>query len=138
MELQLLQYDKNFSKKPIVQLEVVEDYKLLFSLSDNLLSVNDISRHNFPMIHLAAKTKGATAFAMNVQKTQSLTGEFAQWLLDEFNQQFFSYRSNHTRRSSLCCSKEKTATLLLEKGRTESLRTWYRSNWRAESCRMDW
>lgn len=75
MELQLLQYDKNFSKKPIVQLEVVEDYKLLFSLSDNLLSVNDISRHNFPIIHLAAKTKGATAFAMNVQKTQSLTGE---------------------------------------------------------------
>lgn len=75
MELQLLQYDKNFSKKPIVQLEVVEDYKLLFSLSDNIMSVNDISRHNFPMVHLATKTKGATCFAMNIQRTQSLTGK---------------------------------------------------------------
>lgn len=75
MELQLLQYDKNFSKKPIVQLEVVEDYKLLFSLSDNVISINDISRHNFPMVHLATKTKGATCFAMNIQRTQSLTGD---------------------------------------------------------------
>lgn len=91
MELQLLQYDKNFSKKPIVQLEVVEDYKLLFSLSDNLLSVNDISRHNFPIIHLAAKTKGATAFAMNVQKTQSLTGELS--LLRNF-WNFINIKSN--------------------------------------------
>lgn len=70
-----MQYDKNFSKKPILQLQVLEDYNLLFSLSDNVLSVNDISRHNFPMIHLAAKTKGANAFAMDVKRTQSLTGE---------------------------------------------------------------
>lgn len=75
MELQLLQYDKNFSKKPILQLEVIEDYNLLFSLSDNVLSVNDISRHNFPLIHLATKTKGASTFSMDVQKTQSLTGK---------------------------------------------------------------
>lgn len=73
MELQLLQYDKSFSKKPILQLQVIEDLNLLFSLSDNL-TVNDISRHNFPLIHLAAKTKGANAFSMDVQKTQSLTG----------------------------------------------------------------
>ena len=74
MELQLLQYDKNFSKKPILQLQVIEDYNLLFSLSDNIISVNDISRHNFPLIHLAIKTKGASTFAMDVQKTQTLTG----------------------------------------------------------------
>ena len=75
MELQLVQYDKNFSKKPILQLQVLEDYKLLFSLSDGFISINDISRHNFPLVHLAAKTKGANAFAMDVKRTQSLTGE---------------------------------------------------------------
>lgn len=75
MELQLLQYDKNFSKKPILQLQIIEDYNLLFSLSDNVISVNDISRHNFPIVHLAAKTRGANAFAMDVKRTQSLTGE---------------------------------------------------------------
>jgi Vam6/Vps39-like protein vacuolar protein sorting-associated protein 39 len=74
MELQLLQYDKNFSKKPIVQLQVLDDYNLLFSLSDNVILVNDISRHNFPLIHLAVKTKGASVFAMDVKRTQSLTG----------------------------------------------------------------
>jgi Vam6/Vps39-like protein vacuolar protein sorting-associated protein 39 len=74
MELQLLQYDKNFSKKPILQLQVIEDLNLLFSLTDNLISVNDISRHNFPLVCLAAKTKGANAFAMDVQRPQSLTG----------------------------------------------------------------
>ncbi|XP_070501582.1 vam6/Vps39-like protein [Chironomus tepperi] len=75
MELQLLQYDKNFSKKPILQLQVIEDYNLLFSLSDNIISVNDISRHNFPLIHLAIKTKGASTFSMDVQKTQTLTDQ---------------------------------------------------------------
>lgn len=75
MELQLLQYDKSFSKKPILQLQVIEDYNLLFSLSDNIISVNDISRHNFPLIHLAIKTKGASTFSMDVQKTQTLTGK---------------------------------------------------------------
>lgn len=75
MELQLLQYDKNFSKKPILQLQVIEDYNLLFSLSDSQLSINDISRHNFPLIHLATRTKGANTFSMDVQKTQSLTDQ---------------------------------------------------------------
>lgn len=77
MELQLLQYDKNFSKKPILQLEVIEEYNILFSLSDNVISVNDISRHNFPLIHIANKTKGANTFSLDVQKTQSLTGIIA-------------------------------------------------------------
>ena len=74
MELQLLQYDKSFSKKPITELHVIEDMNLLFSLSDNLVSINDISRHNFPLIHLAARTKGATTLTLNIQKTQSLNG----------------------------------------------------------------
>jgi hypothetical protein len=34
-EVQLLRYNKNFSKKPIQQLAVVPDYQLLISLSGN-------------------------------------------------------------------------------------------------------
>lgn len=77
MELQLLQYDKNFSKKPILELKVIEDLNLLFSLSDNLISVNDISRHNFPLIHLAARTKGANTFSIDVQRAQTLTDQLS-------------------------------------------------------------
>lgn len=75
VDLQLLQYNKNFSKKPIVQLEVVAGLKILFSLSDTLLMVNDINRHNFPLIHLAAKTKGTSVFAIDSRAPKSLTGD---------------------------------------------------------------
>lgn len=77
MEMQLLHYDKNFSKKPIIQIEVVPEYQLLFSLSDGLINVNDINRHNLPMIHIANKTKGATVFTLDVKRPTSLTGETA-------------------------------------------------------------
>lgn len=77
MELQLLQYDKNFSKKPIVQIDVIPEIQLLFSLSDSVISVNDISRHNFPLVDCVSKTKGATIFALNVKRSQSMTGETA-------------------------------------------------------------
>lgn len=76
MELQLLQYDKNFSKKPINQIEVIEDNSLLFSLSDNVISVNDTSRHNFPLIHQAVRTKGANVFCLDIKRLSSLTGIF--------------------------------------------------------------
>lgn len=75
IDLQLLQYNKSFSKKPIVQLEVVAGLKTLFSLSDNVISVNDLVRHNFPLIYLASKTKGATVFALDSKTPKSLTGD---------------------------------------------------------------
>lgn len=77
MDLQLLQYDKNFSKKPINQIDVIPEYQLLFSLSDNIVNINDFNRHNFPLIHCATKTKGANIFALDVQRSKSLTGEIA-------------------------------------------------------------
>lgn len=77
MDLQLLQYDKNFSKKPINQIDVIPEYQLLFSLSDGLININDISRHNFPLVHSAIKTKGANIFALDVKRSTSLTGETA-------------------------------------------------------------
>lgn len=67
LDLQLLQYDKNFSKKPITQIETIPEYKLIFSLSDGVVNVNDYSRHNFPLIHMAQKTKGATVFALDIK-----------------------------------------------------------------------
>lgn len=77
LEMQLLQYDKNFSKKPITQIEAIPEYKLIFSLSDGVVNVNDFSRHGFPLIHTAQKTKGASVFALDVVKSKSLTGELA-------------------------------------------------------------
>ncbi|XP_055540397.1 vam6/Vps39-like protein [Wyeomyia smithii] len=77
LNLQLLQYDKNFSKKPVTQIEAISEYKLIFSLSDGIVNVNDYSRHGFPLIHTAQKTKGATEFALDIKKSKSLTGELA-------------------------------------------------------------
>lgn len=77
MDLQLLQYDKNFSKKPITQIDVIPEYQLLFSLTDNLVGIHDIARHNFPIIHSNANTKGASLFALNVIRSTSLTGAVA-------------------------------------------------------------
>lgn len=77
MDLQLLQYDKNFSKKPINQIDVIPEYQMLFSLSDSIINVNDFNRHNFPLVHCAVKTKGANIFALDVQRSKSLTGEMA-------------------------------------------------------------
>uniref|UniRef100_A0A182JZ75 CNH domain-containing protein n=1 Tax=Anopheles christyi TaxID=43041 RepID=A0A182JZ75_9DIPT len=75
LDLQLLQYDKNFSKKPISQIDVIPEYTLLFSLTDGLLNVNDFSRHGFPLIHSAQRTKGANVFALDIKRSKSLTSE---------------------------------------------------------------
>ncbi|XP_053659003.1 vam6/Vps39-like protein [Anopheles marshallii] len=75
LDLQLLQYDKNFSKKPITQIEVIPEYTLMFSLTDGLLNVNDFSRHGFPLIHSALRTKGANVFALDIKRSKSLTSE---------------------------------------------------------------
>lgn len=77
MSLQLLQYDRNFSKKPVTQIDVVPEHQLLFSLTDGLISIHDIARHGFPAIHSKQSTKGATLFALKVDKLTSSTGEVA-------------------------------------------------------------
>lgn len=75
MNLQILQYDKNFSKKLITQIDVIPEYQLLFSLTDGLVGIHDIARHNFSMVHSNASTKGASLFTLNVNRSTSLTGE---------------------------------------------------------------
>lgn len=73
--LSLLQFNKTFSDKPIRQIDVIPEYQLLFSLSNDVISVNDLNRHNSPLVHRANKTKGATIFALDIQRSRSLTGE---------------------------------------------------------------
>lgn len=78
MELKLHNYNKMFSPKPIIQVEVIPEYQLLISLSDNVINVHDISRiTNFPLVHCAKNTKGATIFALNIKRSKSLTGEIS-------------------------------------------------------------
>lgn len=75
VDIQLLHFNKIFSKKPIVQLEVVPELKMLFSLSDNVVMVNDINKPNTPLLHCATKTKYATVFAIDSLTSKSLTGD---------------------------------------------------------------
>lgn len=72
--LSLLQFNKTFSDKPIRQIDVIPEYNLLFSLSDEVISVHELGLHNF-RVHRAPTTRGATIFALNVQRSRSLTGE---------------------------------------------------------------
>lgn len=76
--LQLLQYDKNFSKKNISQIEVVPQCRLLFSLSgEKQINIHDISEHSFPLVYTEPKTRGATLFALSSVRDTSSTGEVA-------------------------------------------------------------
>ncbi|XP_072391352.1 vam6/Vps39-like protein [Diabrotica undecimpunctata] len=74
-EVQLMRYNKSFSKKPVQQLEVIQDQNLLVSLSDNLIQVHDLGAIHFTTLHQVQKSKGATVFTINIMKEQSMTGE---------------------------------------------------------------
>ncbi|XP_069116960.1 vam6/Vps39-like protein isoform X1 [Argopecten irradians] len=74
-EVKLERSYKNFARKPILQLAVVPELFLLISLSDNIINVHELS--TFGQITCLSKTKGATLFAIGVQRTTSLSGEVA-------------------------------------------------------------
>lgn len=60
-------FNKNFSKKPIQQLEVIPEHHLLVSLTDNIIQVHDIKSINLNFIHQVANTRGANLFTLNIQ-----------------------------------------------------------------------
>lgn len=64
----MLMFNKNFSKKAIVQMEVIAQENLLFVLTDGMIHVCDISRmeNNFTFIHSSPLTKGCSLFTLNV------------------------------------------------------------------------
>ncbi|KAL0829175.1 hypothetical protein ABMA28_004014 [Loxostege sticticalis] len=74
-DLQLLRYCKNFSKKPIQQIDVIPEDNLLLCLTDNVLATYDINGVNFPMVKTFPQTKGASLFALDNKSTISMTGE---------------------------------------------------------------
>ncbi|XP_017141940.1 vam6/Vps39-like protein [Drosophila miranda] len=75
-------FNKNFSRKPITQMEVIAAENLLFVLTDNLIQVCDIGRleSNFAFLHSSADTKGCTLFTMDVDSQTSTTGEVATFI----------------------------------------------------------
>lgn len=72
-------FNKNFSKKPIAQMEVVAVENLLFVLTDSMIHVCDI-KNNFDIIKKSEETKGCTLFVMNVDTAKSTTGESATFI----------------------------------------------------------
>ncbi|XP_011695638.1 PREDICTED: vam6/Vps39-like protein [Wasmannia auropunctata] len=74
-KLELLRHSKNFNKKRINQIDVVPEYNLLIILTDNIVCIHDLNSPNFQQICQLPKTRGATLFTLEVQSTQSLTGE---------------------------------------------------------------
>ena len=77
VRVQLLRSNKSFSKKAIVQLDVVPEFSILVALSDSVITVHDIdlSVTSFPVITNLPKTKGASTFALDVSRLKSLSGE---------------------------------------------------------------
>ncbi|XP_060649828.1 vam6/Vps39-like protein [Drosophila nasuta] len=75
-------FNKNFSKKPITQMEVVAAENLLFVLTDSMIHVCDMSRleNNFEFVHSSPDTKGCTLFTMDVDSRKSTTGELATFI----------------------------------------------------------
>ncbi|XP_067131793.1 vam6/Vps39-like protein [Centruroides vittatus] len=71
----LVRSSKGFAKKPITQIEVVPDVQILISLSDNTISVHDLIHPNFQILTSISRTRGATLFALDIQKQKTLTGE---------------------------------------------------------------
>ncbi|XP_075145263.1 vacuolar protein sorting 39 [Haematobia irritans] len=75
----MLMFNKNFSKKAIVQMEVIPEENLLFILTDAMIHVCDISHmeKNFTFIHSSELTKGCSIFTMDVKTYMSTTGKSA-------------------------------------------------------------
>lgn len=67
--MDMLMFNKNFSKKPITQVEVAASQHLLFVLTDGLLYVCDVSRYNgnFAVLHSPAFVKGCTLFTLSIE-----------------------------------------------------------------------
>ncbi|KAF5302308.1 hypothetical protein FQA39_LY10347 [Lamprigera yunnana] len=74
-DVELMRYNKTFSKKAIQQLDVIPEHHLLVSLIDNVIQVHDINGSQFPIVYQATRTKGANIFTLDTQTQTSMTGE---------------------------------------------------------------
>lgn len=74
-DVHLARSNKYFSKKPILQMASVPEFQILVCLSDGVITVHDMTIFNFPLLFTINKTRGASLFSLDNQKTTSLTGE---------------------------------------------------------------
>ncbi|KAL5008472.1 hypothetical protein ScPMuIL_014053 [Solemya velum] len=72
-DVSLERSNKSFSKKPITQLAAIPELYILISLSDNVVSVHDLN--SFGQMSCISKTRGATLFAIDLEKPTSLSGD---------------------------------------------------------------
>ncbi|CAG7719932.1 unnamed protein product [Allacma fusca] len=74
VDVHITHSNKHFSKKPIIQLDVIPEHKVLISLTaDNGISVHDMALYTCPSIATIEKTKGATLFSLDIQRQLTLT-----------------------------------------------------------------
>ncbi|VDO93184.1 unnamed protein product [Soboliphyme baturini] len=66
---------KSFSKKSVVQLEVIPQLNLLLCLSDNVIQIHDYGQVNFPVLSIMAKSKGATEFRVSLLPQDEHSGQ---------------------------------------------------------------
>lgn len=78
VEVELIDSYKQFSKKPVAQVETVPELKIIITLSDGLIHINNLD--DLSIYQIIQKTKGATCFATNLQTQTTLTGE-VQYML---------------------------------------------------------
>lgn len=78
LEVQLVKSHKQFSKKPVTQVETIPELKIIITLSDGLIHINNLD--DLSIYQIMQKTKGATCFATNLQTQMTLTGE-VQYML---------------------------------------------------------
>lgn len=75
-EITLLKSNKSFSKKAITQIAAVPEFKILITLSDSIISVNELDPQcDFKHIVTLDKTKGASLFVTDLKHCRTLTGE---------------------------------------------------------------
>lgn len=74
-DIQLLRSNKNFSRRPISQIDTIPEHQTLISLSDGNVTLHDLSSFNFNLFSTLSKCKGASLFQLNIQRRTSLTGE---------------------------------------------------------------
>lgn len=70
VELELVNSYKQFSKKPVTQVETVPELKIIITLSDGLIHINSLD--DLSILQIIQKTKGATCFATNLETTRTL------------------------------------------------------------------
>ncbi|CAK8694992.1 unnamed protein product [Clavelina lepadiformis] len=77
-EVTLEKSNKSFSKKPLQQLYVSPEYKIVISLSDGIVSVHDLT--TYQLITCVQKSKGASFFSADLEEQISSMGDVAHAL----------------------------------------------------------